>query len=72
MSVHVVPIKDERPHIPSLNCWCKPKVLWKDPDTGQIYSSPMVVHNASDCREVVEWATNESYGGWEVREVDSA
>uniref|UniRef100_A0A6M3KT53 Uncharacterized protein n=1 Tax=viral metagenome TaxID=1070528 RepID=A0A6M3KT53_9ZZZZ len=57
MSIHVYPVKDEREHeLDGLHCWCGPKVLFSDPDTGQTYSEALVVHAAADCREVIEEA----------------
>ena len=56
MPVHVYPIHDERAHELSTHCWCDPEVRWIDPETGTTYVTPMVVHAAADCREIVEQA----------------
>jgi hypothetical protein len=74
MNVHVLPRDDERPHQRTATCWCNPHVDWIDPDTGMPWASGgcRVIHNAADCREVVEWATRERYGGWEVLMGDAA
>lgn len=58
MSWHVYPVADEREHETEGNsCWCDPVVEWLDPVTNQAYEDgPLVVHNASDFRELVEQA----------------
>ena len=58
MSVHVYPINDEKPHTTdgSCECWCKPRVVFQDPDTGEILEDQIIVHNSADCREIVEEA----------------
>ena len=33
-----------------------PTVEWADPVTGEPYSEALVIHNAFDCREVIEQA----------------
>lgn len=78
MSLHLVPLDDERKHEPEdqidamnyggakygsftdiegLECWCRPRIEWQDPETGEIYpGGPLVIHNAADCRELIERA----------------
>lgn len=57
MSWHVYPVNDEREHdTRGTMCWCEPTVLWTDPETGEAYIEALVIHNAADCREVVEEA----------------
>lgn len=58
MSWHVYPLNDEREHITTgTECWCDPKIEWIDLETNLPYGDgPLVVHNAQDCREVVEEA----------------
>lgn len=57
MSLHVLPINDEKEHTETTDCHCGPRVEWSDPDTGEIYANgPLVIHNAFDCREIVEEA----------------
>ena len=54
---HVYPTKDEREHvIEGTSCWCEPRILWNDPETGEILVEGIAVHHAADCREVVEEA----------------
>lgn len=53
---HVLPVNDEREHEETTTCPCHPAVLWNDPETGEAYAEALVVHNAFDCREVVEEA----------------
>ena len=52
------PVNDDREHVIGQECWCKPDVLWLDPDTGLPWTNPdanpFVVHHAADCREIVE------------------
>lgn len=73
MSVHVMPINDERSHSCSADCWCSPRVEYLDPATNLPYPrGPMVVHNAADCREVSERVTGEPVSAeqkWETVEV---
>jgi len=75
MSVHVIPINDERKHFagPSYICWCRPRIEWLDPKTNLPYPrGPMVVHNSADCREVSEQVTGEPVSAeqkWETVEV---
>lgn len=55
--LHVYPKNDERPHdTESTACPCHPRVEFYDPDTGIAYREALVIHNAFDCREVVEHA----------------
>lgn len=73
MAVHSIPLKDEREHVLSLDCWCEPRIEWIDPGTGLpwIGNGPMVIHFAADCREVSEEVTDESMAPdklWEVVE----
>ena len=68
--LHVIPNNDEQEHELSQNCKCNPETKWQDED-GTIFTSPMVVHNAFDCREASEVITGESMGpgmGWFVEE----
>jgi hypothetical protein len=54
---HVYPTNDEKPHnLEGTMCPCGPRVEWNDPDTGEAYSECLVIHNAFDCREIVEEA----------------
>lgn len=53
---HLTPINDEREHEEETTCWCEPQVLWNDPETGEAYAEALVIHNAADCRELVEEA----------------
>jgi len=70
MSQHVIPLHDEREHTLSQWCWCEPKVEWINPATNVVWPQPIITHNAADCREIVEQATNEKYGGWKLVESD--
>lgn len=54
---HIHPLDDEREHVlEGSRCWCEPMIFWNDQDTGEILPDGLVVHNAADCREVVEQA----------------
>jgi hypothetical protein len=54
---HVYPINDEKPHdLKGTMCPCEPRVEWNDPETGEAYTEALVIHNAFDCREIVEEA----------------
>lgn len=59
--LNCAPLNDDREHEIGANCWCGPQVLWLDPDTGLPWenpdANPFVVHNAADCRELVEQLT---------------
>ena len=71
MSVHTVPNNDEREHVLANDCWCEPRLLWVDPDTGLPWENGelIVSHNAADCRELVERLTGDSIEpdkNWEV------
>lgn len=54
--IHVLPINDEREHEETTTCWCEPLVEWSNPKTGEAYSEGLVIHNAADCREIIEQA----------------
>lgn len=56
--LHIIPLNDEIEHEESTACPCSPRVDWVDPETGDPWpnAAGMVVHNAADCREVVEQA----------------
>lgn len=56
MSVHCVPLNDEKEHILSPDCWCDGLVEWLDPDTGLPWAAGgyRMIHNAADCRELAE------------------
>ncbi len=54
---HVYPINDERKHeLVGTMCPCRPTVEWADPKTGKAYVEALVIHNAFDCRELIEQA----------------
>ena len=56
-AVHVVPIDDLRPHRDTGRaCWCTPRVVATDPQTGAPYPNggALVIHHALDGRELVE------------------
>lgn len=54
-SVHVEPVRDLYPHdLATLDCLCGPSVRWSDPDTGNAYQRPLVVHHSLDGREATE------------------
>lgn len=76
MSVHVIPLNDERQHIQSAECWCDGLVEWLDPETQLPWAngSYRMIHNSADCGEVVEKITDESMAPdkqWEVVEVEA-
>lgn len=55
--VHIIPLDDEQPHnTETTTCRCNPRIEWAHPVTGEPYAEALVIHNAFDCREVVEWA----------------
>ena len=55
--MHVYPLNDEHEHeVEGTMCPCNPKVEFADPATGEPYSEALVIHNAFDCREVIEEA----------------
>lgn len=56
MSVHAYPLNDLWEHLveDDCECWCDPEVRWVDPETGEVYVEPMVIHNAADGRELTE------------------
>lgn len=47
--IHILPINDEREHEEETTCWCNPKLITDEPEV-------IVVHNAADCRELIEEA----------------
>jgi hypothetical protein len=54
---HVYPVNDEQEHeLEGTMCSCGPTVEWNNPLTGESYPEVLVIHNAFDCREVVEQA----------------
>lgn len=60
--VNVLPENDEREHIADVYCWCEPTISDSDASKG-----PLIIHNAADCREVIEQATGEQWEagkGW--------
>lgn len=55
--LHLYPANDEREHeLEGTMCWCEPEVQWEDPETGKAFASALVIHNAADCRELIEQA----------------
>jgi len=52
---HIIPIGDDIFHEPFEACQCEPTI-----------KGNCAFHNAADCRELVESATGESYGGYEI------
>lgn len=55
--IHIYPLNDEKEHdTKTTMCICCPRVEWEDPETGQVYSEGLVIHNSFDCRESVEAA----------------
>jgi hypothetical protein len=55
--IHIYPVNDEQEHdLEGTMCPCNPRVEWADPETGEAYSEALVIHNAIDCREIVEEA----------------
>lgn len=48
--IHVYPVGDEREHeLQGTTCPCGPRVEWEDAEA-------LVIHNAFDCREILEEA----------------
>ena len=46
---HVLPIQPStRPHQPTRRCWCQPRFETINPETGQPYSSGVVVMHRRD------------------------
>lgn len=54
MSVHVFPVNDLWEHETEGECWCDTDTWWVDPETGQAYPEPLVIHNAADGRELMK------------------
>lgn len=55
--MHAYPVADEREHdLEGTGCWCEPKVMWSDPDTGEAFPEALIVHNSADGRELIEQA----------------
>lgn len=62
MQIHVMPILDEKEHIPHSSCWCFP--------IADIDVPAVIIHNAKDCREKIERQTASGCSaGWEVVKV---
>lgn len=55
--IHVLPIKDKRPHERSTMCPCEPTLDTEQPEM-------QVVHNAFDRRERLEEFDGKPHGGW--------
>jgi hypothetical protein len=54
---HIYPLNDEREHVlEGHGCWCEPRLLWNDPETEEPLTEGLVIHNAADCREIIEQA----------------
>lgn len=54
---HIYQTNDEKPHaLEGTMCPCEPRVEWNDPGTGEAYAEALVIHNAFDCREIIEEA----------------
>lgn len=75
MSVHCVPLNDEREHVLSADCWCDGLVEWLDPETGLPWAagSYRMIHMALDCRELAEGDGHSMAPGkgWKVVQVDA-
>ena len=55
--IHTFPVDDLDIHVIGSSCWCHP--LETEPG--------LYIHNAKDCREVVERRTHKNKGkGWEI------
>ena len=54
MALHVLPLDDLREHEETATCWCQPRVETVDPETGEAYEQPLIVHNSLDARELIE------------------
>ena len=56
MAIHVYPENDWIEHridqgVANCDCPCDPDIQFIDPDTGEDYDEPMIIHNALDGRE---------------------
>jgi hypothetical protein len=62
--LHVIPVDDLVEHdtddigqdekhdwIPNLSCICGPRVEYEDPEFGEWYDAPLIIHEALDGRE---------------------
>ena len=47
--INIMPVNDEREHEGATTCWCNPQLITDEPEL-------IVVHNAADCRELIEQA----------------
>lgn len=59
MTIHVYPVNDWIEHqvddpASECECPCEPRIDYFDPETGEMYGEPIVVHNAIDQRELNE------------------
>ena len=53
--VHIYPLNDTKEHgLTGTDCWCEPRIEFKDPMNGEYYATGLVIHNAGDFREVLE------------------
>lgn len=57
MTVLVYPLNDWIEHdiespASECECLCEPRIEWVDPETGEPYAQPLVIHNAVDGRPV--------------------
>lgn len=50
----VVPQDALKEHLMGDECPCNPQTELSDPDTGEIWESPIIVHNSYDKRELTE------------------
>ena len=50
--INIIPKNDEKIHVKSPDCWCKPLVE-HEAENGTTYENgPIVTHNAADHREI--------------------
>lgn len=52
--VHVTPLNDLVEHRVDADCVCGPRMEWFDPDSGEAYDEPLLVHHSLDGREQYE------------------
>jgi hypothetical protein len=52
--MEIVPQDDLEEHGAGDECWCRPKVEYRDSETGDEYDSPIITHHSADGREATE------------------
>lgn len=52
--IHVLPLRDLKPHEETRWCWCEPRVEQEEATREQLAGPAVVIHHSADGRELIE------------------